>query len=85
MGGLSGSGPERPVGSIALASVAGSGQNRGMVDGDPMLIRCEGGATVWRTATFPPAGELPVADGIYVLVDEGPPEQWWYQFISEAV
>lgn len=56
-----------------------------MFDGDPMLIRCDGGATVWRTAIFPPAGELPVADGIYVLVDEGPPEQWWYQFISEAV
>ena len=56
-----------------------------MVDGEPMLIRCEGGVTPWRTATFPPAGEFPVTDGIHVFVDEGPPEHWWYQFIGEAV
>ena len=56
-----------------------------MVEGEPMMIRCEGGPTAWRTAIFPPAGELPVHDGIYVLVDDGSPELWWYQFISEAV
>jgi hypothetical protein len=56
-----------------------------MAEEEPMMIRCGGGATAWRTATFPPAVELVVDDGVYVVVDDGSPELWWYQFISETV
>jgi hypothetical protein len=61
------------------------GQNPSMFDGELMLIPCEGGLTAWRTGTFPPAVEFDVDDGVYVLVDDGSPELWWYQFISGAV
>jgi hypothetical protein len=56
-----------------------------MVEGEPMMIRCEGGAAAWRTATYPPTVELVVDGGVYVLVDEGSPELWWYQFVDEVV
>lgn len=53
-----------------------------MDDGELMMIPCRGGPAGWRTATFPPPYEIRVADGHYVLVDDGPPEQWSYEFIG---
>jgi hypothetical protein len=50
-----------------------------------MMIRCEGGPNAWRAASFPPPGEFEVADGIYVLIDDGPPAQWAYEFVAERV
>ncbi|MBK5223496.1 MAG: hypothetical protein JJE52_11605 [Acidimicrobiia bacterium] len=52
--------------------------------GERMLIRCEGGPTQWRAVTFPPPQELDASGGLYVLVDDGPPEQWWYEFVPDG-
>ena len=57
---------------------------RRMRDGDRMLIRCDGGRALARAVRFPPPLELPADDGVYVLVDDGPPEHWSYLFVPEA-
>ena len=49
--------------------------------GDRMLIRCVGGPSRSRLENYPPALEVLEHDGIYVLVDDGPPDRWWYQFV----
>jgi hypothetical protein len=51
--------------------------------GERMMIRCVGGPSAWRVASYPPSGEFEVADGLYVLIDDGPPDQWAYEFVSE--
>jgi len=48
---------------------------------DRMFIRCEGGPCISRLEAFPPRIEIPEKSGIYVLVDDGPPEAWAYQFM----
>ena len=54
-----------------------------------MLIPCSGGPAGWRSTLFPPPIEFVVDDGadhgIYVLIDDGPPEQWSYEFVREGV
>lgn len=35
-----------------------------------------------RLVTFPPPVEVEVAGGVYVLVDDGPPERWRYEFVA---
>ena len=47
-----------------------------------MMIPCRGEPTGWRTATFPPPLEVEAGDGLYVLVDDGPPEHWMYEFVA---
>ena len=49
--------------------------------GDRMLIWCEGGPSIGRAVLYPPPLELEADDGMYVLVDDGPPEQWQYVFV----
>jgi hypothetical protein len=61
-------------------------QRSGFVVNDPepgerMLIRCEGGPSTSRLERWPPALEVTERDGTYVLVDEGPVADWWYQFV----
>jgi hypothetical protein len=46
-----------------------------------MLIPCNGGPAVGRAARYPPPLEITVAGGTYVLVDDGPPETWSYDFV----
>lgn len=53
-----------------------------MQRGDRMFIRCEGGPCVSRLEVFPPRIEIREKSGIYVLVDDGPPEAWLYQFVA---
>lgn len=53
--------------------------------GDRMFVRCEGGPSTSRAEVFPPPVEVIERDGIYVLVDDGPPEQWWYQFVPNTL
>jgi hypothetical protein len=49
--------------------------------GDRMLIPCEGGGpSTIRLERFPPRLELEARQGMYVLEDEGPPDQWRYHF-----
>ena len=52
--------------------------------GDRMLIGCEGGPSNSRLVTFPPPLEIRERGGIYVLVDEGPPTEWRYLFVSDT-
>jgi hypothetical protein len=60
-----------------------------MDDGDRMLIPCRGGPTAWRAATFPPPLEIAIdgapLGGVYVLIDDGPVEEWSYQFVAQEV
>ena len=46
-----------------------------------MLIWCRGGPSTGRAVTYPPPLEITVGDGIYVLVDDGEPESWFYDFV----
>lgn len=61
------------------------GKTLTMRDDEPMMIPCRGGPTGWRTATFPPPLEFEVDAGVYVLVDDGPPECWMYEFVRVGV
>lgn len=49
--------------------------------GDRMLIWCEGGPSRARLVTFPPPLEIEERGGTYVLVDDGAPQEWRYQFV----
>jgi hypothetical protein len=54
-----------------------------MEPGDRMLIPCVGGPSSSRLVRFPPPLELPEETGLYVLVDDGPPERWTYEFVPK--
>lgn len=49
-----------------------------------MLIWCEGGPSMGRAVTYPPPIEIDLDDGVYVLIDDGPPEMWRYSFVESA-
>ena len=49
-----------------------------------MLLWCTGGPAVGRAVRFPAPLELAADGGIYVLVDDGPPEGWRYEFVPAA-
>jgi hypothetical protein len=49
--------------------------------GDRMLIPCEGGPSISRLVRYPPPLEIAERRGAYVLVDDGPPECWRYDFV----
>jgi hypothetical protein len=50
-------------------------------DGERMLIPCEGGPSISRLVHYPPPLEILEGDGMYVLVDDGPPTHWRYDFV----
>jgi hypothetical protein len=54
-----------------------------MGDGDRMLIPCDGGPSNSRLVRYPPPLEIEERDGVYVLVDDGPPESWRYDFVPK--
>ena len=49
--------------------------------GDRMLIACSGGPSRSRLETFPPPLEVEERGGIYVLIDDGSPQEWTYEFV----
>jgi hypothetical protein len=49
-----------------------------------MLVPCVGGPSVSRLVRYPPPLEIAERDGAYVLVDDGPPEAWRYDFVPEV-
>ena len=54
-----------------------------METGERMLLWCDGGPAMVRAVHFPPPLEIPVdGGGMYVLIDDGPVEQWRYEFTS---
>lgn len=48
-----------------------------------MLIPCEGGPSISRLVRYPPPLEIEENGGMYVLVDDGPPERWRYDFVVD--
>lgn len=52
--------------------------------GDRMLIRCEGGPCSSRLEMFPPRLEVAERDGMYVLCDDGPRDDWCYVFVPNT-
>jgi len=52
-----------------------------MQPGERMFIPCQGGPSTSRLERYPPPREVVERDGMYVLEDEGPPEQWRYLFV----
>ena len=52
--------------------------------GERMFIPCEGGPSTSRLVRFPPPVEVEEHDGVYVLIDDGPPEQWKYLFVPRV-
>ena len=50
-----------------------------------MLIRCEGGPSMSRLVRYPPPLEIVEETGLYVLVDDGPPQTWWYEFVPRVL
>ena len=62
------------------------GRRRGTIravpdDGERLLLPCDGGPSQSRLVRYPPPLEIPVAGGMYVLVDDGPTEVWRYEFV----
>jgi hypothetical protein len=50
--------------------------------GDRMLIRCDGGGpSASRLVHFPPPLEIAERGGTYVLIDDGPPADWRYDWV----
>ena len=49
-----------------------------------MLIRCEGGPCSSRVEMFPPRLEVEERDGMYVLRDDGPRDNWCYVFVPST-
>ena len=52
-----------------------------MEPGERMLIPCRGGPSTSRLVRYPPPVEVAERGGMYVLVDDGPPEHWSYDFV----
>jgi hypothetical protein len=57
-------------------------EDRALRHGDRMFIACQGGPCLGRLEVFPPRLEIQEGNGLYVLVDDGPPEAWTYQFVA---
>ena len=56
----------------------------GMEPGQRMLIPCAGGGPcISRLVDYPPPLEVEERGGMYILVDDGPPEQWRYDWLPE--
>jgi hypothetical protein len=49
--------------------------------GDRFFVLCEGGPSMTRLEAFPPRLEVEEDDGVYVLVDDGPRDEWRYVFV----
>ncbi len=49
--------------------------------GERLFIPCDGGPSASRLERWPPAVEVEEPTGAYVLVDDGPPEDWRYVFV----
>jgi hypothetical protein len=67
--------------------VASTRRDTGAVfeQGERMLIPCDGGPSQYRLAHWPPPLEVIERDGMYILIDDGPPEQWRYEFVPNEI
>ena len=56
-----------------------------MEAGERLLLPCTGGGpSISRLVHYPPPLEIEEREGTYVLVDDGPPETWRYDFIRRG-
>jgi hypothetical protein len=69
----------------SAASYDQSGEATVLDVGDRIFIPCEGGPSASRLETFPPRLEVDERDGLYVLVDDGPRDQWRYLFVPREL
>jgi hypothetical protein len=53
--------------------------------GDRMFIACEGGPAWTRLESFPPRLEVQERGGVYVLMDDGPRDEWRYLFVPNEL
>jgi hypothetical protein len=51
--------------------------------GERLLLPCRGGPSASRLVTFPPPLEIRVQGGVLVLVDDGPVQDWCYDFVAD--
>ncbi len=51
--------------------------------GDRLFVPCEGGPCLSRLETYPPSLEIAERGGTYVLVDDGPRQEWRYEFVPD--
>lgn len=71
---------------IASSGVQRQREPPGLRDVDPgerLLIPCVGGPAMSRLVYYPAPLEIEVTGGIYVLVDDGPPATWRYDFVPD--
>jgi hypothetical protein len=61
-----------------------SGEAVVLRSGDRLFVSCDGGPSSSRLEIYPPRLEIDERDGVYVLVDDGPREQWRYVFIAHT-
>jgi hypothetical protein len=50
-----------------------------------MLLWCDGGPSISRLERYPPPLEVAVEGGTYVLIDDGAPEEWRYEFVASPM
>jgi hypothetical protein len=62
-----------------------SGEATVLGEGDRIFIPCEGGPSASRLEIFPPRLEVEEREGLYVLMDDGPRDQWRYVFVPRDV
>jgi hypothetical protein len=58
-----------------------SGEATVLETGDRLFVPCAGGPSNSRLEMFPPRLEIDEDDGMYVLFDDGPRDQWRYVFV----
>lgn len=57
-----------------------------MEPGQRMLIPCSGGGPcISRLVDYPPPLEVAERGGMYILVDDGPPEKWRYDWFPDQL
>jgi hypothetical protein len=64
------------------SAVVGARDAPGVEPGERMLLPCAGGPSISRLERWPPPLEVAVEGGVYVLVDDGAPETWRYDFVA---
>jgi hypothetical protein len=65
---------------MVLAIGDSANDDVGVQEGDRMLIPCDGGPSTSRLVRYPPPLEIEERGGVYVLIDDGRPELWRYEF-----
>ena len=56
-----------------------------MAAGERMLLPCRGGGPcISRLVDDPPPLEFEERGGLYVLVDDGPPTGWFYEWVPSV-